>query len=427
MKTINRFLSIGVLMTALLAVGALTGFGQDPAAANCADIDGHNALYTKFLASYKAKAVAEMRAALSTGKEYLEKYGTCTEAFKDQIEFVKPYVAKLEKDIPLAAKRDELRPLFARFDAGITADNGDEIYSAGRSILAIDPENINIIVPLGVAGLYRSYANDLKHTDDTIRYAQMALSKLKGGVPAIKKNKTGEDVYGALKYEFTKQQAIDELSYAVAHLTFYGKKDRKAALPLYYEIAQGSGRYKDDPRVYQAIGSYFGSEVIRQAGEVKKLIDAQKALPTEDAKLAMEPQIKEAIGLLNGTAERAMDYYSRAYKLAKSDTPAAKTYKDSLYKDLTILYEGRFNKKDGLDAYIATVTSKPVPNPTTPITPVNDPEPVRTTTTSSAVPAVVKPASAATTTPAKPATSATTTPVKPTVGTKAVVKKGTRK
>jgi hypothetical protein len=133
----------------------------------------------------------------------------------------------------------------------------------------------------------------------------------------------------------------------------------------------------------------------------------------------MEPKIKEAIGMLNGTAERAMDYYSRAYKLAKSDTPAAKTYKDSLYKDLTILYEGRFNKKDGLDAYIATVTAKPVPNPTTPVTPVNDPEPT-TTTTTGAAPAT---GTAAPTTAAKPPTK----PMSTTVTTKtSVAKKGTR-
>ena len=421
MKTIFRFLSSGVLSAAIIAVGAVAGFGQDTAAtpnANCADIDGHNALYTKFLGVYKAKSSADMKVALSTGKEYLEKYGTCTEAFKDQIEFVKPHVERIEKALPGQARVEELGPIFKRFDTAITADNADEIYAAGREILAKDPDNINILVPLGVAGLYQSYNNNTKYADDTIRYAQLALSKLKSGVPATKKNKAGADVYGALKYEFTKQDAMDELAYSVANLTFYAKKDKKGALPMYYEISQGSGRYKDDPRVYQAIGSYFGAEVIRLSGEVKKLIDAQKAAATDEAKLAMEPQIKEAIGLLNGTAERALDYYSRAYKLAKSDTPAAKTYKEGLYKDLSILYEGRFNKKDGLDAYIATVTAKPVPNPTTPVTPVNDPDPVKTTTG-----AAPNSSSTPTTTAVKPATK----PMSTNVTTKApVAKKGTR-
>lgn len=426
MKTIFRFLSTGVMTAALLAVAATAGFGQGtPAAtpnASCADIDGHNALYAKFTGIYLKKTSSDMRTALSTGKEYLEKFGSC-EAFKEQVDFVRPHVERIEKKLPDMVKAEELGPIFKRFDAGINADNADEIYAAGREILAKDPDNINIIVPLGVVGLYQSYNNNnMKFADDTIRYAQMALSKIKAGTPATKKNKAGADVYGALKYELTKDLALDELGYSVAHLTFYGKKDKKAALPLYYEISQRSGRYKDDPRVYQTIGSHFGSEVLRLNAEVAKLIVAQKALPTEDEKLKMEPQIKETIGLINGNAERALDYYSRAYKLAKSDTPAAKTYKDGLYKDLTVLYEGRFSKKDGLDAYIATVVTKPMPNPTTPVTPISDPEPTPTTTTGTATkPATTpatKPASAPATEPTTTATKPATKPMSTTVTTK---------
>ena len=424
MKTIFGLIKAGAMTAVVLAAGAAAGYGQTPTPnANCADIDGHNALYTKFTGIYNAKTAADMRTALATGKEYLEKYGSCTEAFKDQIDFVQPHVARIEKALPAKEKAEKLGPLFKRFDAGIPGDS-DDIYVAGREILAVDPDNINIIVPLGVAGLYQSYNNNTKNIDDTIRYARMAIDKLKAGAPATKKNKAGVDVYGALKYEFTKEQALDELNYAVAHLTFYGKKDRKAALPLFYDVAQGSGRYKDDPRVFQAIGSYFASEVIRLNGEIAKLIAEQKAKPTDEEKLAMEPKIKETIGILNGTAERAMDYYSRAYRLAKSDTPAAKTYKDSLYKDLTILYEGRFNKKDGLDAYISSAASKPLPNPTSPVTPVLDPEPTNTTNTTSAKPAAAAPATT------KPAGAATTQPTKPLSTNGAakpvVAKKGTR-
>ena len=55
MKTIFRFLSTGALTAAIVAAAATVGFGQDAAATpspSCADIDGHNALYTKFTEVY---------------------------------------------------------------------------------------------------------------------------------------------------------------------------------------------------------------------------------------------------------------------------------------------------------------------------------------------------------------------------------------
>lgn len=442
MKTIFRFLGTGVLSAAVVAVGAVAGFGQGtPAAtpnANCADIDGHNALYTKFTGVYNKKALADVEVALATGKEYLEKFGTCTEAFKEQIDFVKPHVVRIEKEIGIIRVEEPLKPFYKRFDAGIgqgdlgksaPAANIDELYISGKEILAKKPDDINFMVPLAVAGFYEMFYKDekqprnTKYTEDSLRYAQTVLAQVKGGKAADRKSSTGVPIYGFLKYAYTKEDLISELNYAIGYLNFYPKNNKLAALPYYYELSQ-SGRYKDDPRIYQTIGSYFGSEVLRMNGEVAKLIAEQKAKATEEEKLALEPKIKETIGILNGTAERAMDYYGRAYKLAKSDTPAAKTYKDALYRDLSILYEGRFNKKDGLDAYIATVTSKPVPNPTTPITPVNDPEP--TTTTTGAAPAT-KPAATtaapASTTAVKPATK----PMSTTTKTSPVAKKGTRK
>jgi len=418
MKTIFRFLNTGVMSAALLAAGATLGYGQDTPAASCADIDGHNALYTKFTSVYNKKTLADMEAALTTGKEYLEKYGTCTgeNQFKEQIDFVRPHVSRLEKEVVAERVEGPVRPFYKRFDAGIgpgelaklaPAANIDELYAAGKEILAKKPDDINFMVPLAVAGFYELYykddkqAKNTKYTDDSLRIAQTVLAQVKAGKEANRKSPTGVPIYGFLKYSFTKEDLISELNFAIGYLNFYPKNNKVAALPYYYELSQ-SGRYKEEPRIYATLGGYFGAEFIRLKGEIAKLITEQKAKATDEEKLAMEPKIKEAIGMLNGTAERALDYFSRAYKLAKSDTPAAKTYKESLHKDLMGLYEERFNKKDGLEAYIATVTAKPVPNPTTPVTPVIDPEPTTTTTTTGAAPAAAAPTKPmSTTAPAK--------------------------
>ena len=75
-----------------------------------------------------------------------------------------------------------------------------------------------------------------------------------------------------------------------------------------------------------------------------------------------------------------MDAYSRAYKAAKSDTPAAKTYKDNLYKIMQSLYKRRFDKDTGLEAYVAQTTTRPFPNPTSEVQPIADPDPAPATT-----------------------------------------------
>ena len=170
-----------------------------------------------------------------------------------------------------------------------------------------------------------------------------------------RKGRLGRATVGVFKYTYKKQKrSISDLFACIPQ--FYGKKDKKAALPYYYELSQSSGVFKGEPRIYATIGGYFASEIPKLTQDVANLITKQKALATDEEKLAMEPEIKAAIAVLNGYAERAMDGFVRAYAVAKADTPADKTYKDSIYKDLTVLYQGRFEKKEGLDAYIASVT-----------------------------------------------------------------------
>jgi hypothetical protein len=410
MKTIFRFLSTGVLSAAILAVGAVAGFGQvTPATpnANCADIDGHNALYTKFTAVYGAKALADKKSALSVGKEYLEKFGSC-EAFKEQVDFVRPHVTRLEKETERGA-------LFARYDDAVKADNPDEIIAAGKAILAFQPDDINIVVPMALVASYKSTKeNNFKYADDGVRYSSLALGKIKSGWAFTKKDAKDKTtpVVGVFQYTYTKDAAIGELTFANAYLNYYGKKDKKTALPLYYELSQNSV-YKSDPRVYGTIGDYYIEEGAPIGDEIAKLILDIKAATDEKVKADLDAKVKEKIAMFNGYTERALDAYSRAYNVSK-----AGPYKDNLYKVMQGLYKRRFDKETGLDAYVSTTLAKPFPNPTTPVTPIADPDP---TTTTGTAPASAAPAS---TTAAKPAAK----PMSTTVTTKtSVAKKGTRR
>ena len=389
MKTIFRFLSTGALTAAIVAVGAVAGFGQEA----CADVDGQNALYTKFTENFQKNTVPDIRIAADSAKAFLEKYGAC-EPVKEQSDYMRPWVPKLEEKIKKLEEGAVMGKLFERFDNAIKTDNAAELYAAGKEILAKQPTNYNIIVPMAIVGWDQTAKGTATYGDEALKYSKSALEAIKSGAAQPKKDKAGKELgYGALKLEFPKDVAVQELTYAVGYLTYYHKKDKKGALPYYYELAQ-SGRYTEEPRIYSAIGNYYIDEAAPIVDEIAKLVQQLTAATDDAAKADLEKQVKAKIGLFNGYAERAMDALGRAYK--KATKPAVKTLKDSVYKQIQVLYEKRFTKTEGLDSYISSTVTKPMPNPTTPVTPVVDPEPTTTTTTttSSTAPAT-KPVSAA--------------------------------
>lgn len=406
MKTIFRFLNGAALTVAILAVGAVAGFGQEV----CADVDGQNALYTGFTANFqkvKYAEIADIRKAADSAKQFLEKYGAC-EPVKEQSDYMRPWVPKLEERIKNLEEAEILNKLYVRFDNAIKTDNAAELYTVGKEILAKKPDNYHIVVPMGIVGWDLAAKNNYAHADDALRYAKMALDGIKNGTAKPKKNAANVDVWGALKYEFPKDQAINELTYAVGYLNYYHKKDKKAALPYYYELAQ-TGRYKEEPRIFLTIGNYYVDEAAPIIEEIAALVKQLTAATDETAKADIEKQVKAKIGLFNGYAERAMDALGRAY--TKATKPADKSLKDGVYKQIQVLYERRWpEKKDGLDTYISSTVSKPMPNPTTPVTPVVDPEPTTTTTTTTGT----------------PAGAATTKPVSINGTKSTVAKKGTR-
>jgi hypothetical protein len=107
----------------------------------------------------------------------------------------------------------------------------------------------------------------------------------------------------------------------------------------------------------------------------------------------MYAEIEAKIALFNGYAERAMDAFGRAHKLAPSSTPAEKTYKDNIYKAIEDLYKSRFEKETGINEYIAATIAKPFPNPMSEVKPISDPKAeTSTTNTTSTTPTATKPA-----------------------------------
>ena len=377
MKTIFRFLSMAALVTGIAVTGA---FAQNV----CDDLDGATAKYEAFTANYQKKDSAGIQTAITAGKEFLEKWGAC-ESWAEQAKFVKGHVPRLEG---VKNKLDEaavMGPLFTRYDAAVNSDNADELYAAGKAILAKQPDNINIMYPMAVIGPREIAKGNTKYNAESLRFAKDLYDQVKNNVKFTRKLKTGEESIGVLKHEKTRQEALSELAYTLAYVNFYGQKNMKAAVPYYYEVTKLPGFFKTSPAVYASIGDFYVAEAAPIGQQIADLITKQKAAATEAEKETLDVEIKAKVALFNGYTERAMDAYGRAWSYAKADTPAMKTYKDKLLAVVQDLYKRRFDKDAGVNEWIAATVAKPLPDPTSAVQPVIE-EPTTTTTTTSASP-----------------------------------------
>jgi len=380
MKTIFRSIGLGVLAAGILAAGSTAAFAQ----AGCDNPEEIEALDKKIRENYQKGAT--LKVAIESGKTFLEKYGAC-EAPKEFADWVKAQMPKWEERQRKIDEGVATGALFTKFDGGIAASKYDDVYAAGKELVAKEPDNVHVMIPMGLIGLTESFKQNFKYNDDALRYAKLAIDKLNSGAgkPKMTKegtpvlNKDGKPAYST--WDFSKEEAIDELTYAIAYINFYAKKDKKTALPIYYQLSQSNGKYKNEPRVYATIGGYYLEEAGKLGDEIAKMIEKQKTLATDDEKVKYDGDIKAKVGLFNGYTERAIDAFARAHKVAPSATAAEKTYKDTLFKQVQELYKRRFDKEANLNEYVAATLAKPFPNPMSEVTPINDPDPAVTTNT----------------------------------------------
>jgi hypothetical protein len=399
MKTIFRAFGLGAVLSALFVVGGISAFGQD----NCGDVDAINTSYQAVLDNYKSQDLATFKKAIDNAKAFLEKYGAC-EIAKDNATWVKNNLPKWEAKAAEWEKGLARKAVTDKYEAAIQAKNWDAAYAAGDEFIAKYPNDdarINLIVPLAWIGFQEVGNKNNKYNAQAIKNAKMAIELLKAGA----KPKTSGG-YGAFQYECSgKDECISFLTYAIGYITYNGEGNKQAAVPYYYEASKLPGSFKNNPVVYGTIGDYYYETVRKMADDVKAKIADQKDTDPDDVKAKKEADIKQAVGLLNGYAERAMDAYSRAYTIAKADAKT-KAYSDSVYKQIQALYTVRFQKQDGIDTWISSTVAKPFPDPTSTVTPVTD-DAATTTNTTGGTATTSGPATAAA------AKTASANPIKP--------------
>lgn len=417
MNTIFRTFNKGLILASILAVGAVAGRAQDP----CTDATGQAALYDTFLEKFKDKTVTGYKARVELGKQYVEKYGSC-EATKTNTDYFKTNVPKWEQSVKEMEGAAVKNALVARFDNALKTKNFDEVYSSGKEILQKYPEEFRTAeIVLAAVGGEEAFKANNKYNADALMYIKQSLADLEANKSFVlgDKPRYGLSLVNVYNYEYRdRDDAIAWLNLYAGYINAVGQKNKAAALPYLYKTSQvSSSEASKNSVVYELIGSYYFDELNKLVEEIKKLQEQQNAPGiTEDALKALVDQIKAKVAMTNGTAERAMDAYARAYSFAKDPAIKAK-----MKKNVEDAYRLRKGNLEGVDAFIASTITKPFVNPATPIAPISDAEPATTTsgatgpaaspTTAAPQPAVTVPAKAPATTapPTKPATKSTGT------------------
>lgn len=370
MKTIFRYANIGLLAGAIFATGAITTSAQDA----CADTDGLTKLDAQFRAELPNKTVEGRKKTLSTAKQFLEKYGSCEPA-KDLAAYLQKQIPIIEKAIKDLEEGAIKQQRLNRFDTAWKAKNWDDTFASGKEILANYPDEYRTVeIALATVGGEEAFKANFKYNDDSIRLAKQSLADLSANKPFVV---AGKDAYGLFELAFkNKDEAVAWLNLYTGYMIQVGQKNKPAALPYLYTATQSSVPEVSKNSVpYALIGDYYFDELNKVVAQIQAKAKEQNDADPADVAQRKVDEIKALVAMSNGISERAMDAFSRAFTYGKDAA-----YKAKMKKNVADAYKVRFAKDEGVDAWITATVAKPFVNPTTPVQPVTDPEPAKTTT-----------------------------------------------
>ncbi len=355
MKRLSSVALPALLLIALHCVSGTKVLAQ-------ASLEECQQIYQNFLKARTGPGVAEWTAAIRIGREFQEKCKALTG--QDEVKaYVAAQIPRLEERI---AQR-KIADMEARFNAELKANNADGIISSAKDLISINrPYSLDLILDIASIGYDKASADPPvdKYNADALLYAKMALQKISDG------GKSGnEDKYGYYAEYKTKDcpdgkvNATGWMNYTIGFIMYNRQKQSREALPFLYKATQVGCETRGFSEAYRMIGAWHIDEVIRlnTSYEERRKVNGDK----EDSEtLAIQ-------ALQRGSADRAIDAYARAYRVASVNPKAAQTYKDGLLKKLRELFGFRYDGDvSKVDDYLAQVLNRPFPDPTTPVVPV---------------------------------------------------------
>jgi len=407
MKTLFNKLALGLIIGAIAAVSAVSIMAQDD--------PEKTALYTKFTECYKAQDDPGMRACLAIGESYMQKYGTPPDQYTD-------FVGKHVKNLKDRIAGLPLKTVYQKLDSGIVNKNLRDIFDGGREVLRLETKEsikLDVNILMATAGYDAAFAPtpDLTYKAEALNSAKTAIRMIEAGTVSepkacpVPKGQTPvtEPTWGfcgAYAYK-SKDNALAWMNFTAGRLIADTNKDTtknlallKEAAPFFYKSVQYNSDIKKFHTAYQALGRYYLEELNNTVDQYEK--KTCKDLPEDNA------ECKNLRGVRLAYAERGLDAYARAYKIAKDDPKQTQAFKDSLNKTLSYFYNARYEKMDGMNEYLAKVATVPLVDPSAPVTPIEEVPTATGTTTTTVTPTNGKPAATTTTT-------TTTTTIKPAV------------
>jgi len=399
MKSFFRNITFAAMLS-VLGIASVAQTTTTPAPAAGCDLTAINALDVKIRDLQKGKDLESRRQLIEVSKQYLAKFKDCKTEEAVLLDYLGKKVPEWETNLGDVVQKQEMAVLEKPFLAAVSAKNWDQAYVTGQALIAKFPEKKrSTLLVLGSIGLDETAKTprNTKYNDDTVRYAKMAIADLEA-------NKTF-DAFGTKDLGYpNKEDALGWMNWTVGYILLFDKKQPKEAMPYLYKATQVNSSTKENNLVYAALGDAALDEYNKINTEIDAFRRTQSASDPDDVKQQKIDALKAKSALSLGAAERVLDYYARAYTIAKKQN---KPNAPGLYKLIQDLYQRRFENMNGIDAWISARTAQPVPNPSTQVQPAVDAAPVAVVPAPTTTPV--------TTTPEKPVTTVKqdTTTVKP--------------
>jgi hypothetical protein len=386
MKHLIRLLACCAMFAAFALPALAQGTTGADEGASVVQDDPCDALYRAFYeARVEGSKTKDFTKAYAAGKEYLQKCPADTDYGKAVKKFVDTY-----------EKEERRKQMYA----ALRASNYDEAFNVGKQVVVDYPEDPVVFYDLTRAGADAADLKNTKNNADTATYARRSIALAEAG---------------KLPNKVTKDMVLGEAYNALGTVT--ANPDEQVPHLI---RAAGTQVYAKDP------GLYFKLAFAYQNGEYEKNEEAYKEIIKGD-KSGDDPLVVAALKKYAESTDRLMDALARTIVFATK--PEFANLKTQCTQLITSLYQFRNKSDAGLQGFINSILSKPLPQPGQPIDYFPPPPPPAEGATTPAN-GTATPANGTTTTPAggaKPAAGGTTTPAggaKPKPVKKPIAKKG---